>query len=165
MIPCSFVPVSADHLQRLADILNHYVLNTTYTFHQKPLEAEEMREKVFFTNPIHQGFAILEDDLVIGFCAVSQWKKQESYRHTAEINIYLDHEFPGKGMGSVALSYLEDHARSQDIQNLIAGICIENTPSIRLFEKNGYRQCAHFKNVGLKFGRELDVIYLQKRIG
>lgn len=159
---CTFKDVQKEHLPLLADILNHYVLHTTVTFHKEPLNAGDMAEKVFFTSPHYKSFCILLDDMIIGYCAVSQWKKQEAYRNTAEINIYLHPEYTGKGIGSIAINHLEKFAKANEICTLIAGLCSENTPSKRLFEKNGYTHCATFLQVGNKFGRVLDTVYLQK---
>ena len=158
----SFEEVDEGHLLKLTEILNHYIQHTTVTFHTQPLTVFEMAEKVFFTQPYHRAFVIKYQADVIGYCAVSQWKKQEAYRHTAEINVYLHHRCIGQGIGSMAIQHLEAFARDNDIHTLIAGLCSENTPSRRLFEKNGYAHCAHFQKVGQKFGRQLDVIYMQK---
>lgn len=161
----TFSDVLPEHLSELSEILNYYVLNSIVTFHKEPLTPEDMKGKVFFDHPYHKAFLIKEDEKIIGYCAVSQWKKQEAYRHTAEINIYLQHDYMGKGIGSIALSHSEAFAKANDIHTLIAGLCSENIPSKRLFEKNGYELCAHFKQVGHKFGRVLDVVYLQKMLG
>jgi phosphinothricin acetyltransferase len=161
---CTFSEVKEEHLPALAGILNHYVLNSTVTFHKELLTPADMAAKVFFDQPWYRAFIIELDGNIIGYCAVSLWKKQEAYRHTAEINIYLLPEHTGKGIGSTAVQHLEDFARNNDIHNLIAGLCSENTPSRRLFEKNGYTHCATFKQVGTKFGRVLDTIYLQKQL-
>jgi len=152
------------HLPLLAEILNYYVLNSTVTFHKEVLTAIDMTDKVFFDQPYYKCYVISEGGKPIGYCAVSQWKKQEAYRHTAEINMYLHHSYTGKGIGSSAIQHLESFAKANDIHTLIAGLCSENMPSKKVFEKNGYTQCATFQKVGKKFGRVLDVIYLQKML-
>ena len=158
----TFEKIDDSHLASLADILNYYIRNTTVTFHEQELAADDMREKVYFGSPRHQGFCIMESGKLVGYCAVSPWKKQEAYKATAEINIYLHPDFMGKGIGSIALRNLEDFALQNDMEVLIAGICTENTPSMKLFERNNYQPCAHFRQVGYKFGRKLDVMYMQK---
>ncbi len=160
----SFEEVDEGHLPKLTEILNHYILHSTVTFHTQPLTVADMAEKVFFAQPYHRAFVIKYQTDVIGYCAVSQWKKQEAYRHTAEINVYLHHRCIGQGIGSMAIQHLESFARDNDIHTLIAGLCSENTPSRRLFEKNGYSHCATFRKVGQKFGRQLDVVYMQKML-
>ena len=144
MPACTFAPVTEDHLETLIRIINYYILNTTVSFHDAILSAEDMREKVFFNKLWYGAFVIQRETEIIGYCAVSPWKKQEAYRHTAEVNIYLHEQHTGRGYGSEALAWLEDFAIRNDIQNLIAGVCSENIPSIRLFEKNG-RLCARYE--------------------
>lgn len=151
-------------LPALAEILNYYIVNTTVTFHKELLTAADMRDKVYFDRPWYSAFVVEQCGTVIGYCAVSPWKKQEAYRHTAEVNIYLRHNAAGKGVGPQAVRFLEEFARSNDIHVLIAGLCSENEPSKRLFEKCGYEHCAHFRNVGRKFGRVLSTIYYQKEL-
>jgi phosphinothricin acetyltransferase len=162
--PISFREVTRESLGKLAEIMNHYIEYTTVSFYTKPLSVEDMREKVFFEHPASRSFLIMQEGEIIGYCAVSPWKKQEAYRHTGEINVYLSPEKTAKGIGSIAIEYLIGHARANDIHTLIAGLCSENYPSKRLFEKNGFVQCAHFKAVGRKFGRVLDTVYFQRAI-
>lgn len=160
----AFISVREDLLRAFADIINYYIEHTTVSFHTQLLSEEDMKDKIFFQHPAFQSFAIMKADELIGFCAVSPWKKQEAYRHTGEINIYLAPEQTGKGIGGIAIAQLIAHAQANDIQNLIAGLCSENYPSRRVFEKAGFELCAHFKGVGKKFGRVLDTIYLQKTL-
>lgn len=163
-MPHTFTPTTEEHLPALAEILNYYILHSIVTFHTETLTPDDMREKVFFALPYYRSFTIMDGNEVTGYCVISPWKKQEAYRHTAEVNIYLQHDLIGKGIGSKALAHAEAFAKENNIHNLIAGLCSENIPSKRLFEKNGYELCAHFKKVGQKFGRTLDTIYLQKQL-
>jgi phosphinothricin acetyltransferase len=160
----SFQPVTEDLLRTLADIMNYYIEHTTVSFHTEKLSEVDMRKKVVFNHPAFKAFAIRQGDEVIGYCAVSPWKKQQAYRHTGEVNIYLVPTHTCKGIGSKAIGYLVDYAKKQDIRNLIAGLCSENVASQKLFEKAGFEKCAHFRNVGKKFGRLLDTVYFQKEV-
>lgn len=160
----SFQPVTDDILRALVDILNYYIEHTTVSFYTEKLSVDDMREKVIFDDSPFRAFSIKQAEKIIGYCAVSPWKKQQAYRHTGEINIYLAPDYTGKGIGSRAICFLEEHAKANDIHNLIAGLCAENYQSKRLFEKNGFVQCAYFKEVGKKFGRTLDTMYLQKLV-
>jgi phosphinothricin acetyltransferase len=160
----SIEPASEHHASELAAIMNYYIQNTTVSFFTESLSSAEMCTRLFFREEYYQAFVISEAGSVIGYCAVSQWKKQEAYRHTGEINIYLHPEFTGKGIGPALLAYAESFAKEHDIRTLIAGLCSENMPSRKLFERTGYQLCANFERVGYKFGRELGVIYLQKFI-
>jgi Sortase and related acyltransferases len=151
-------------LQEVTDIYNHYVLNTTATFHGHALTAAEMREIVFFENPKYKTFTIKHDQHLIGYLIITQHKKREAYDGTAEVTIYLKPGFTGKGLGTYTLKFAEAIAVKSGIHVLVATICGENAQSISLFEKNGYVKCAHYKEVGKKFGQWLDVVAFQKII-
>lgn len=60
------------------------------------------------------------------------------------------------------MSQLEKMAKKTDIKVLIGVISGDNQQSIKLFEKCGFEKCAHFKKVGEKFGKILDVVAYQK---
>ena len=81
---------------------------------------------------------------------------------SAEITVYLKPGDTGKGIGTQAVRHIEAIAKTRAIHSLIAVICGENTQSIRLFEQNGYHQCARYREIGQKFGRMLDVCCYQK---
>ena len=106
---------------------------------------------------IHEGYAV-------GYCALGPYKKKKAYNRTAEICIYLKPENIDKGIGTRAVRYIEKTARENGIKILLAFITAENEPSVRLFKKLGYYQCAHFKKIGEKFNRVLDVLVYQKEI-
>jgi len=163
MIEVAFVEMSEAYLPKVLEIYNYYIQNSTATFHIQPLSSEEMRKIVFFNNPKYQSFVILDREQNInGYCILAPYKEREAYSITAEVTIYLEQNSTGKGIGSQALRFLENFARNNEFHSLISVICGENTASIKLFEKNGYTKRAHFKEIGKKFGRLLDVVEYQK---
>lgn len=56
-----------DQLKEIMEIYNHYVINTTATFHARPLSLEEMKELVFFDNPKYKTFVIFDNNNLCGF--------------------------------------------------------------------------------------------------
>jgi phosphinothricin acetyltransferase len=159
-----FEEMSEVYLSGVLEIYNHYVLHSTATFHMHLLAVDEMREIVFFHNPKYQTFVILKNNDLQGYVLLTQYKKREAFDGTAEVTIYLKPDCTEKGIGSLALKYIEAVAKRVGIHTLIAIICGENSQSIRLFEKNGYFKCAHYKEVGRKFDRLLDIVDYQKII-
>lgn len=121
-----------------------------------------MRDLVFFDNPKYKTYVILAENELFGYVLLTQHKKREAYDTTAEVTVYLKPEWTGKGLGSLAVQYIEAFAQASEIHTLIATICGENDKSIKMFEKNGYLKCAHYKEVGKKFGNWLDVVAYQK---
>jgi phosphinothricin acetyltransferase len=68
----------------------------------------------------------------------------------------------GRGLGRRLLGHLEARARESGFHVLVAGISADNVASVRLFESAGFQKCAHYREVGKKFGRVLDVVHYQK---
>lgn len=160
----AFEELTDKDFAEIHSIYNYYVLNTTVTFHANVLSEDEMRTLVFFKSPPYKTFSIRLDGSICGYVILTQFKKREAYDETAEVTIYLKPEYTGRGIGVKAVSYIEEYAKNQHMHVLIAGICGENISSIKLFEKCGFEKCAHFKEVGIKFGKRLDVVYYQKII-
>ncbi len=147
------------------EIYDHYILNSTSTFHTSPASIEEIKSFIPAGNPKYRSFLIEYEEAVCGYCYLSQYKPREAYDRTAEITVYLKPGFQGKGIGTETMKRLEQIAKQNGIGVLIGVITAENLSSIRLFEKCGYEKCAHFKQVGVKFNRLLDVVAYQKIIG
>ena len=159
-----FSPVTKKDLAAIIDIYNHYILNSTATFHSEKLSKKDLEEFLYVSHPKYPSFLIKDSNEIIGYCFITQYKKRQAYNRSAELSIYLKPEFTGKGIGAVALSYLETAAKKAGIHVLVGTLCGENHASIRLLEKSGYSRCAHLKNIGEKFGKILDVVVYQKEI-
>ncbi len=160
----SFVKMTEQDLQFVSDLYNFYVVNSTATFHIAPLDAGEIHQLVFFKDTKYCTFIVLADDIPCGYASIRSFSLREGYARTAEVGVYLQPEYTGKGIGSRAIGFLEDFARSAGFHALVASICAENRESVRLFERAGYSKCAHFREVGFKFGRVLDVVDYEKII-
>lgn len=157
-----FTEIRAEHLTQVLEIYNYYVLNSTATFHTQALTLDEMKEIVFFENPPYKTFVLGKEDNIHGYVLITQFKKREAYDRTAEVTIYLHPEYLGQGLGTAGLKHIEEYARHNNFHTLIAIICGQNEQSIRMFAKQGYQKCAHYLEVGLKFGQFLDVVSYQK---
>jgi L-amino acid N-acyltransferase YncA len=100
-----------------------------------------------------------------GYCILAPYSHRDEYEITAEVTIYLKPGLTHWGIGGQAIHFLERYAADNGICVLIAVISEENKPSLRLFGKYGYKRCAHFRNIGGKFGRVLNVVICQKELG
>lgn len=159
-----FEEIQEEHLQTVLEIYTYYVLNTTATFHAHPLSLDEMKELVMFECPKYKTYVIFDEVDICGYVILTQHKKREAYGDTAEVTVYLKHDYVGRGVGSLAVKFIEEYGIAKELHVLIATICGENSKSIKVFERNGYVKCAHYKEVGRKFGQLLDVVAYQKII-
>ncbi len=149
-------------LDVILEIYNFYILTSTATFDVGPISKEELLERISINHEIYQTYLIHYENEMIGFCFLTQFRKKKAYERTAEMGLYLKPQFTNKGLGKEATAFLEQVAAGRQIKVLVASICGENLASIRLAQEMGYEQCAHYKQVGEKFNRLLDVVEFQK---
>lgn len=157
-----FEAIAEEHLEEVARIYNYYVLNTTVSFHTKIQTAAEMGESVLDADPRFASYMILQGESAAGYVLITHHKKKQAYDISGEVTIYLKPEYAGRGIGGQALQFIEDVARKNGFHSLVATICLDNEPSKHVFLRNGYSQCAHYKEIGSKFGRLLDIVMFQK---
>jgi len=160
-----FKPIEEQDLPAIKGIYDWYIENSTATFHTEPITTDQLKEFIYLNHPWYNSYLIYCDKELAGYCFITNYKKRQAYDRSAEVTIYLHPDFCNKGIGKVALIYLEQIAISNGLKNLIGIISGDNVGSIALFEKCGYTKCAHFKNVGEKFNKVLDVVAYQKEIG
>ncbi len=101
------------------------------------------------------------DGSVIGFATYGPWRPKTGYRFTVENSVYVHPDHRGRGAANALMPALIERARAGDVHSIVAGIEATNAGSIALHEKFGFRQVALLPEVGFKFGRWLDLTYLQ----
>lgn len=143
-------------IEPLRAIYNYYVRTSTATFETEEVSAETMRRRLL--DPIDASYPCIvaeEQGRVVGYCALHPWRPR--FDTTAEATLYLAPEACGAGLGLRMTEAIVERAREVEwIHALIACINADNAPSRRLVEKVGFRQVAHFREVGRKFGGWLD---------
>ena len=83
---------------------------------------------------------------------------KDAYSRTLETTVYVSPEYTGRGIGKQLMNELIRICRERNFLTLIACITEGNESSFRLHEKLGFERVSHFKKVGMKFGKYLDVI-------
>ncbi|HEY1921395.1 MAG TPA: GNAT family N-acetyltransferase [Tepidisphaeraceae bacterium] len=154
-------PAGAGDLVAINDIYNYYVLHSTCTYQELP-EPIEGREKWFAVHgPRHPVIVAEVDGKVAGWGSLSAYHVRSAYRHTVENSVYIHHEFHRRGIGSLILADLIERARGIGHRAIIAGIDGDQGASMKLHAKFGFVRVGHLKELGFKFGRWLDVIYME----
>ena len=146
--------------QAVADIYNDYILNTVITFEEQAITAQDMALRFEEVSASALPWYVAESDgRVLGYAYASKWKARGAYRFSVETTVYLDASSKRKGIGSMLYTALLTQLRAQKYHVAIGGIALPNEASIQLHEKFGFEKVAHFKEVGFKFGRWVDVGY------
>ncbi len=146
----------------IAQIYNHYILNTTVTFEEETVKADEIARRMSAIDEQRLPWLVAENSSGIqGYAYATRWRSRTAYRHSVEVTVYVDHQSVGIGLGTTLYQGLFQRLRHRQVQVAIGGITLPNEASIALHEKLGMRKVAHFEEVGFKFGRYLDVGYWQ----
>jgi len=159
-----FKELEEKDLPEVLKIYNWYIQHSTATFHTEPVPIDQLKEFIYINHPLYKSFLIYQNNDIAGYCFLTHYKQRQAYDRTAEVTIYLKPEFCSRGIGKAALVKLEQTAKNHNIKNLIGVISGDNHESIGLFEKSNFVKYAHFKNVGEKFNKILDVVAYQKEI-
>jgi len=150
--------VTIEDAEDIARIYNHYVSATTISFETELVTQQVMAERIAETSANYPYFVYETDGNVMGYCYAHQWKERAAYVHTLETTVYLAQESIGKDVGTELMKRLIDACRAAGYKSLVACITAENVASCAFHERLGFKKVSHFKAVGRKFGRWLDVV-------
>jgi L-amino acid N-acyltransferase YncA len=148
-------------LVAINDIYNHYVLHSTCTYQEEPEPLDSRRRWFSHHGEKHPVIVATADSQVVGWGSLSPYNERSAYRHTVENSIYIHHQHLRRGVGSLLLQELIVRCCSLGHRIIIAGIDGEQKASVALHTKFRFEKVGHLKKVGFKFGRWLDVIYME----
>jgi L-amino acid N-acyltransferase YncA len=148
-------------LKAINDIYNHYVLHSTCTYQEEPEPLKNRRNWFVHHGPKHPITVAIEGKKIVGWGSLSAYHARSAYRRTVENSVYVHHEQHRRGIGSILLEDLIARARNAGHRVIIAAIDADQPASIALHTKFGFEKVGHFKQVGFKFGRWLDVVYTE----
>ena len=154
-------PLIIEDVQEIAGLYNYYIENSVITFEEEIVSGEAFAMRLNNRNKKLPFFVYELEGRVVGYAYASEWKSRCAYRNSAEVSIYLSHLVSGKGIGTALYTRLISQLKQMGYHTLIGGIALPNEASVRLHEKLGFEKVAHFKQVGYKFEKWIDVAYWQ----
>jgi phosphinothricin acetyltransferase len=152
----------------IAAIYAHHVLHGTGTFEEVPPGEAEMAQRLRKVQEAGWAWLVAEaeDGTVQGYAYFTQLRDRSAYRCSAEDSIYVRDDIRGQGVGKALVQSLLERAEAAGFRQMFAVIGdSENVGSIGLHVSLGFRQAGILKAAGLKFGRWIDVVYMQKALG
>ena len=159
------IQIRAGHEQdqeAMLEIYNDVIVNTTAVYDYQPHTLEMRRQ--WFRIKEAQGFPVFvaeEDGKVVGFSSIGPFRAWAAYKYSVENSIYVAADQRGKGIGKLLIAPLVEASVQLNMHTIIAGIDATNEASIKLHSSFGFKEVAHFKQVGYKFGRWLDLTFMQ----
>ncbi|MFL9483367.1 GNAT family N-acetyltransferase [Chitinophagaceae bacterium LWZ2-11] len=151
-----------EDLPQMLDIYNDVIINTTAVYNYQP-HTLEMRTAWFEdkAKANHPVFVAAIGDVIAGFSSYGPFRQWAAYKYTIENSVYVHKDQRGKGIARKLMQPLIDDAIKQEYHAMVAGIDATNEASIQLHKSFGFEEVAHFKQVGYKFGKWLDLKFLE----
>jgi phosphinothricin acetyltransferase len=156
-------PVRTSDAQAIAAIYAWHVANGTATFDTVAPDAGAWAEKI--ADYLSRGFPFLAAERggdLVAYAYAARFRDRAAYAHTCEDSIYVAHDARGSGIGSALLGALIGAARASGFEQMIAVIGGGEPASVALHGKCGFVHAGRMRNVGRKFGRLLDTVYMQR---
>ncbi len=153
-------PVTLKDSAQIAEIYNYYIQTSHATFELETIDAAEMANRITEGLETNYPFFVCEEnEEIIGFAYGKPFKTRRAYALSIEVSVYTKKGKEGNGIGTLLYQKLLSDISQRGFHAIIAGISLPNDSSVRLHEKFGFEKVAHFREVGCKFGRWIDVGY------
>jgi len=147
-------------------IYAHHVLNGLGTFEEVPPDLDEIRGRMqAVTDQGHPWLVAVDGDVVAAYAYAAPFRPRSAYRFTVEDSVYVSPEHQRQGAGLLVLRELIDACAANGMREMLAVIGDSgNEGSIKLHERCGFSFCGRFESVGLKFGRWVDIVLMQRHL-
>jgi phosphinothricin acetyltransferase len=157
-------PATEADLPAILAIYNDAVANTTAVWNDTPVDVAN--RKAWFDGRVVQGYPVLvaEEDGVVGYGSFGDFRAFSGYRFTVEHSVYVAENGRRRGVASALMEALTERARALGKHVMIGGIAADNLASIELHSKLGFIESGRMPEVGYKFGRWLDLVFMQKKL-
>lgn len=153
----------ASDLPQILAIYNDIILHTTAVY-SYDIHTLDMRRQ-WYADKQKTGFPVFvaesEQGEIAGFSTLGPFRAWQAYKYTVENSIYVAAGLRGRGIGKQLLKPLIGAATKMDMHAIIASIDAANEASLHLHSSLGFEEVAHFRQVGYKFGRWLDLKFLE----
>ncbi|MCO6149130.1 GNAT family N-acetyltransferase [Flavobacterium sp. NRK1] len=149
-------------LAGILTIVNYNILHSTAVYDYNPKSTEYIQQ--WFTEKKQDNWPVIVADIkgnIAGYGTYGTFRTKDGYKYTVEHSVYVSEEYHGKGIGKILLADLIAIATKNGVHCMIAGIDAENKGSIEFHKKFGFRETGLLKEVGFKFNRWLDVVFMQ----
>ena len=156
--------IEAD-LPSLVSLYNEVIATSTAVFTETAVSLDDRR--AWWRERTRQGYPVLvatDESGVAGFATFGDFRSWPGYRFTVEHSVHVRVDLRGKGLGSSLVSALFPRAVALRKHTMIAGIDAANEGSIRFHQRLGFEYAGRLRDVGCKFGRWLDLVFLQRKL-
>ncbi|OYY68599.1 MAG: GNAT family N-acetyltransferase [Sphingomonadales bacterium 17-56-6] len=159
-------PARASDAEAIARIYAHHVQHGTASFDAIAGTAAQTEEKIREISSKGWPFIVAERaETIMGYAYVTGFRDRPAYGYTCEDSIYVDPDCVGRGVGVLLMRVLMEQARTSGFRQMIAVIGGGEPASVALHHRMGFAHAGRMRNIGRKFGRWLDTVYMQAELG
>jgi L-amino acid N-acyltransferase YncA len=160
-------PATSGDLPALRAIYVWHVLNGAASFEEVPPDQEEFERRWRHVTELGLPYLVACDESgLLGYAYAGPYRPRSAYRFTVEDSIYLDPSATGRGIGRRLLTAVIDGATAAGKRQMLAVIGDSaNRASVALHASLGFTEVGTFRSVGLKFGRWVDSVLMQRALG
>jgi L-amino acid N-acyltransferase YncA len=154
-----------EDLEGLVAVYNEVIATSTAIYSNLPVSLQERRE--WWRSRTAQGYPVLvarDAAGVAGVATFGDFRAWPGYRFTVEHSVHVRADGRGRGIGTLLVQALLPRAAALGKHVMIAGVDAANAASIRFHERLGFRRSGHLHEVGYKFDRWLDLVFLQRML-
>ena len=158
-------PAAVADLPAILAIYNDAVVNTTAIWNDALVDLAN--RQAWFDGRVRQNYPVLvaeAEATVVGYGSFGDFRAFDGYRFSVEHSVYVLEGARRRGVASALLDALIERARDLGKHVMIAGIAGDNLASLKLHAKRGFTETGRMPEVGFKFGRWLDLVFMQKRL-
>jgi phosphinothricin acetyltransferase len=155
-----------EDLPAVVAIYNEVIRTSTAIYREEPATLAE--RQAWNETRKANGYPLLvartDDAPVAGFATFGDFRAWPGYRYTVEHSVHVADGFRGRGIGTALMRVLLERGAALGKHVMVAGIDADNGGSIRMHERLGFEATGHLKEVGWKFGRWLDLVFMQRTL-
>jgi phosphinothricin acetyltransferase len=157
---------STEDIPGMLEVFNYYIENSFASYIETSVGPEFFQviqnEKEQEKDDRFPFYVIEENGKIIGLGALRPYFPFPNFRHTGVVSYFILPGHTRKGLGSRMLEKLCSEAREKKMKSLLANVSSKNEASLNFHLKHGFIECGRFRDVGTKFGKYFDIIWLQK---
>ena len=159
-------PAVASDMDAITLIYAHHVNHGTGSFETEAPDRAEIERRWSEVEARGLPWLVAEDDGEIdGYAYAAPYRSRPAYRHTVEDSIYVRADRVGTGLGKLLMPALITAAQACGMRQMIAVIGDSaNQSSITLHRRFGFDDAGLLRDVGFKFGRWLDTVFMQRSL-
>ncbi|MFA5111774.1 MAG: N-acetyltransferase family protein [Desulfobaccales bacterium] len=158
-----FETMSESHRQAVIDIFNYHVQNSYSAYPEQPVEYRFF-DRFLEMSRGYPAVAVKAGAEVVGFGFLRPFHPAATFQRTAEVAYFIMPEHTRQGLGTAMLEFFAEQAGKLGIDSLLASVSSRNHESLGFHLKNGFKECGRLARVCRKFGQDVDVVWLQKRL-